>query len=472
MGGCCSIDVRFGRYTDEDMEERGYYEYCEDDDDDDNGGEAGVKFAESGATVRFQGSSFRTSMFTQQGKKGINQDAMTVWERFTGERDTIFCGVFDGHGPSGHKISRYVRDNLPLKLSSSIKQLQTHNGVATRVGKKDRKQTSSCTEKGHDDHGNDKNHFFRSLQASIVQSFKEVDEELSVDSAMDGYCSGTTSVNVIKKGEHLLITNLGDSRAVLGTRDDKNQIVPVQLTVDLKPNLPNEAERIKNCRGRVFALDEEPDVYRIWMADEDCPGLAMARAFGDFCLKDYGLISVPEISYRKITSKDEFVVLASDGIWDVLSNNEVVKIVSCAKKRSLAAKLLVYRAVRTWKTKYPGSRIDDCAVVVLFLKNRQPFLNKSMSDVSCNSINQVEIASSHSCRSFRSDGDRDTILGNLKVDLPEDYSALKGDDVMMVQELNNKHSLTLIQSALVANQDNKLLEQEEEKEGTGHRKEQ
>lgn len=64
----------------------------------------------------------------------------------------------------------------------------------------------------------------------------------------------------------------------------------------------------------MFAADEEPDVHRIWMPEDDCPGLAMARAFGDFCLKDYGLISIPEISFRRLTNDDEFVVLATDGV--------------------------------------------------------------------------------------------------------------------------------------------------------------
>lgn len=50
------------------------------------------------------------------------------------------------------------------------------------------------------------------------------------------------------------------------------------------------------------------------MPDQDCPGLAMSRAFGDFCLKNCGLISIPEVSYRKLTNNDEFVVLASDGV--------------------------------------------------------------------------------------------------------------------------------------------------------------
>lgn len=75
-----------------------------------------------------------------------------------------------------------------------------------------------------------------------------------------------------------------------------------------------EASRILNCEGRVFAAEEEPDVYRLWMPDDDCPGLAMSRAFGDFCLKDYGLIAAPDVFYRKLTKQDEFVVLATDGV--------------------------------------------------------------------------------------------------------------------------------------------------------------
>lgn len=75
-----------------------------------------------------------------------------------------------------------------------------------------------------------------------------------------------------------------------------------------------EEERIKKCKGRVFALKDEPEVARVWLPNTDSPGLAMARAFGDFCLKDFGLISVPDISCRCLTEKDQFVVLATDGV--------------------------------------------------------------------------------------------------------------------------------------------------------------
>ncbi|KAJ4892724.1 putative protein phosphatase 2C 33 [Raphanus sativus] len=84
-------------------------------------------------------------------------------------------------------------------------------------------------------------------------------------------------------------------------------------------------------------------------------------------LKDFGLISVPDVSFRRLTEKDEFIVLASDGIWDVLSNEEVVAIVASAPSRSSAARALVESAVRAWRYKYPTSKVDDCAAVCLYL---------------------------------------------------------------------------------------------------------
>lgn len=64
----------------------------------------------------------------------------------------------------------------------------------------------------------------------------------------------------------------------------------------------------------MFALPDEPDVTRVWLPHEDTPGLAMARAFGDLCLKDYGIISAPEVTHHKLTDQDKFIVLASDGV--------------------------------------------------------------------------------------------------------------------------------------------------------------
>ncbi|KAL3830232.1 hypothetical protein ACJIZ3_019034 [Penstemon smallii] len=405
MGACCSCQ-RGGRFESFFVDEEEQKINIEDEDI--------VLRGDSGARIRLQGSSKYVSMYTQQGKKGVNQDAMTVWESFSGDKDMFYCGVFDGHGPSGHKVARYVRDLLPAKISTLYKQASTDgkNGALDIVDANDDVR---------------ENPFFLSWKARLIKCFEEMDEQLEGDSSIESYCSGTTSVSVLKKGEHLIISNLGDSRAVLCTRDENNQLVSEQLTVDLKPNLPNEAERIRSRQGRVLAMEEEPNVYRIWMPQENCPGLAMARAFGDFCLKDFGLISTPEVTYRKLTERDEFVVLATDGIWDVLSNNEVVKIVASARKRSLAAKLLIEKAARAWRYKYPCARIDDCAVVCLFFKRPMPLLTKSVSEVTHLSLNYAELAASGHVA--KSDDGLDTVLNCNVNGSPEgDEKGVDGSD--------------------------------------------
>ncbi|EEF35718.1 protein phosphatase-2c, putative [Ricinus communis] len=394
MGACCSKEPSFaeGRVVEDVVEDREY----EGNEDDDH-----VAIGDYGARMRLHGASKYISMYSQQGKKGVNQDAMTVWEEFIGNKDMFFCGVFDGHGPYGHKVARHVRDTLPSRLSAAIKLSQANSIKYGDTDTADGEDSDDSKSEGSKDgeNSNSTNNkgtlLLSSWEASFFKCFKDMDEELSLDASIDSFCSGTTAVTVVKQGNHLIIANLGDSRAVLCTRSNKNQLVPVQLTVDLKPNIASEAERIKNRNGRVFAMAEEPEVYRIWMPDEDCPGLAMARAFGDFCLKDYGLISTPEVSYRRLTNKDEFVVLATDGIWDVLSNYDVIRIVASARKRSMAAKMLIKYAVRAWRNKYPGCRVDDCAVICLFLKSRT-VLTRSFSEVSRVSANHTELAETYS----------------------------------------------------------------------------
>ncbi|CAA2979054.1 probable phosphatase 2C 33 [Olea europaea subsp. europaea] len=299
-------------------------------------------------------------------------------ENFGSRVDTVFCGVFDGHGPFGHMVAKQVRDSLPLKLSAhwevNIKSDEVFQGISLNTkGSMCSESTSflSANEEaraaiGFEETGKQPE-IFQILKESFLKAYKVMDRELKMYANIDCFCSGTTAVTLVKQGQDLVIGYIGDSRAVLGTRDQNNFLTAVQLTVDLKPNLPSEAERIHKCKGRIFALQDEPEVARVWLPNYDSPGLAMSRAFGDFCLKEFGLVSVPEICYKRITDKDEFIVLATDGVWDVLSNKEVVDIVGSSPTRSYAARTLVESAVQGWKLKYPTSKVDDCAVVCLFL---------------------------------------------------------------------------------------------------------
>uniref|UniRef100_A0A0R0KJZ5 PPM-type phosphatase domain-containing protein n=1 Tax=Glycine max TaxID=3847 RepID=A0A0R0KJZ5_SOYBN len=177
---------------------------------------------------------------------------------------------------------------------------------------------------------------FPSWEGTFMRCFSEIDEKLAKNIDTDGFHGGSTSVSVLKQGDQVIIGNVGDSRAVLCRRAPDNHLIPIQLTVDLTPDIPSMRASSRTCLGeamRIFAVEEDPTVNRVWMPKRDCPGLAMARAFRNFCLKDYGVASVPDI-------------------MDLLTNSEVINIVASAPKRSVAAKLLVNHAARAWKYKY------------------------------------------------------------------------------------------------------------------------
>lgn len=344
----------------------------------------------------FKNGKSRTScIFTQQGRKGINQDAMVVWEDFMAE-DVTFCGVFDGHGPHGHLVARKVRDALPLKLASFLQSFDSkHNGSTANCCGGDKKLDVVDPDK--DGGMEDKVDYL--WREAFLKSYKAMDKELRSHPNLDCFCSGSTAITLVKQGSNLFMGYIGDSRAIMASKDSNDSMVAVQLTVDLKPDLPKEAERIKRCKGRVFALQDEPEVQRVWLPFDDAPGLAMARAFGDFCLKEYGVISVPEFSHHILTERDKFIVLASDGVWDVLSNEEVIEIVSSAPTRASAARILVDSAAREWKTKYPTSKMDDCAVVCLFLDGKMD----SESDNEDQCFSSATLQSNHSGNAVESD---------------------------------------------------------------------
>ncbi|XP_010536209.1 PREDICTED: probable protein phosphatase 2C 72 isoform X3 [Tarenaya hassleriana] len=279
------------------------------------------------------------SVWSIQGSKGLNQDAAVLYLGY-GRGEGEMCGVFDGHGKSGHLVSKMVRNRLPSLLLTFKNQSPDD-----------------------DDDGE--------WEEACLSAFRLIDRELLLQT-FDCSFSGTTAVIAIRQGNDLVLANLGDSRAVLGTVSEDGELGAVQLTTDLKPGVPREEERITRCNGRVFALKAEPYNPRVWLPNRDVPGLAMSRAFGDFVLKDYGIIAVPEVSHRRLTPNDQFLVLATDGVWDVLSNDEVVSIVSSERKPASAAKLVAETAKAAWKKKkLQSTKVDDITVACLFLQKQQ-----------------------------------------------------------------------------------------------------
>ncbi|MFQ6642848.1 hypothetical protein Gotur_018319 [Gossypium turneri] len=335
-------------------------------------------------TIPSFGTHTHGSLYSKQGTKGLNQDAAILYQEY-GIKGGAFCGVFDGHGKNGHIVSNMVRNRLPsLLVSQKYGVAKLEPTPESDNGRRSRKDLAKWKQ-------------------ACVSAFKVMDKEIKLQHNLDCSTSGTTAVVVVRqliivsfpKGEDLVIANLGDSRAMLGTMTEKG-IKAVQLTTDLKPGLPSktpistiilthyikaiftisfsiagEAERIRNCKGRVLALKEEPHIPRVWLPHEDSPGLAMSRAFGDFLLKDHGLIAVPDVFYHRLSPNDHFIVLATDGVWDVLNNDQVASIVMEAESEQEAARTVVEAATASWKRKFPSSKVDDCTVVCLFLQDKQ-----------------------------------------------------------------------------------------------------
>lgn len=315
---------------------------------DGNGKTAVPAVLRTSGTLWGEGSETFAAVCSRRGEKGINQDCSIVWEGFGCHEDSILCGIFDGHGPWGHYVAKAVRDSLPPSL---LCHWQEALALASLIDGGEKK-LSDCQ--------------LDLWKQSYVAACAAVDDELRCNRRFDAVQSGCTALSIVKQGDLMVVANVGDSRAVLGTTSDDGAIAAVQLTVDFKPNLPQEKERIRRCNGQVYCLPDEPGVHRVWQPNRESPGLAMSRAFGDYCVKECGVISVPEVTQRRITSGDQFVILATDGVWDVLSNDEAVRIVAGTPDREKAAKRLVECAVRAWRHRRRGIAVDDCSAICLF----------------------------------------------------------------------------------------------------------
>lgn len=115
-----------------------------------------------------------------------------------GSSNTVFCGVFDGHGPYGHMVAKKVRDSLPLILSSqwrvsSMDDQNPLNNVDAETGLQS--MDDQCLEEDKEKTPE----IYTQLKRSLLQSFKLMDKELELHPTIDCFCSGTTAVTVVKQ---------------------------------------------------------------------------------------------------------------------------------------------------------------------------------------------------------------------------------------------------------------------------------
>ncbi|KAJ1263211.1 hypothetical protein BS78_09G166400 [Paspalum vaginatum] len=123
--------------------------------------------------------------------------------------------------------------------------------------------------------------------------------------------AGSTAVVAVVGPSRVVVANAGDSRAVLSRAG-----FAVPLSVDHKPDRPDELERIQAAGGRVI----------FWDGARVLGVLAMSRAIGDGYLKPF-VTAEPEVTVTERSDEDECLILASDGLWDVVSNETACEVV-------------------------------------------------------------------------------------------------------------------------------------------------
>lgn len=124
-----------------------------------------------------------------------------IFQNFASKTNTIFCGVFDGHGPNGHLVAKKVRDSLPLKLSSQweLSSCGRDGNSDVKSGGMGSLNTEVSAFGTVHENGSIHTDVLMSLKDSFLKAFKVMDKELKLHPRIDSYCSGTTAVTLVKQ---------------------------------------------------------------------------------------------------------------------------------------------------------------------------------------------------------------------------------------------------------------------------------
>ena len=190
-----------------------------------------------------------------------------------------YFGLFDGH--SGKEVGMYLMQNLHKIISQELKNNIIENS--------------------------------ENMKNIIKNSFEKIDKEINNQNFKNE--TGSTGTVLLlykdinsKTGKSLICANVGDSRAYLINKKEIKII-----TKDHKCCDANEVKRIRDTGGIVFG-------ERVFGT------LMLTRSFGDKEMKKYGVLSTPDIFYHNIDEDDLFVIIASDGVWDVIEEDEIFKL--------------------------------------------------------------------------------------------------------------------------------------------------
>lgn len=302
------------------------------------------------AAVPAPSSGFIVNSYGGYSKKGYapynpkkkNQDALIMAED-PKTRSLFFC-VMDGHGEDGDKVSQSIKAKFANYLFK------------------------------HASFGND-------IKTALKDVIMRCEQEVLRDNTIETDFSGTTFTCAVIRGNRCTLANIGDSRTSLAYRTEVGGVITaIGLTEDHKPDLPDEKARIEAKGGRVFAVEYDDGVdgpARVWLGHMDVPGLAMSRSLADVVAHSAGVSSEPDFTEYSFNPdrEDLILVMASDGLWEFMSNQEVMDIAYNTTEPRFAVDRLISESNERWMKE--EQVIDDTTVCVAFLGSFQS--NASLS---------------------------------------------------------------------------------------------
>ncbi|OQU87413.1 hypothetical protein SORBI_3003G275501, partial [Sorghum bicolor] len=279
-------------------------------------------------------------------------------------------GVYDGHG--GSEVANYCGDRIHVVLREALGRAAAARGLSGELGGIQElweKAFCECFQRVDDEVSGEASRFM--LAGGVSEARYE---------PVAAHDVGSTAVVALVCSSHVIVANCGDSRVVLCRGKE-----PMALSVDHKPDRQDERARIEAAGGHVVN----------WHGHRVEGVLAMSRSIGDRYIKPF-IIPKPEVRVVPRTNGDDCLILASDGLWDVISNEDAckaarLKILRWHEKNDgtcfseggeptisdpasqAAAAYLVRLALRK------GSK-DNITVIVIDLKRRKMIKDKTAQD--------------------------------------------------------------------------------------------
>ncbi|CAK0781692.1 hypothetical protein CVIRNUC_005447 [Coccomyxa viridis] len=252
-----------------------------------------------------------------------------------------FAGVYDGH--NGAQTAEEAAARLHMLLAEE-------RGFASCAGK------GTGAEEGE------------AMCEALERAFLRMDAQVLNRARAEGDRDGSCALIAVRVGKCLWTAHAGDCRAVLSRGK-----MAVPLTEDHKPGLERERARVERCGGRV-------EMQRCWRiittARGTNTGLAVSRSLGDLDFKEPSIFveCTPEVGRVQMLPEDSLLIMASDGLWDVLLDQQAVDIAEEALKAQLEGKSHVSDAIAKEVSSalvmaaLKKGTLDNVTVVVLLLR--------------------------------------------------------------------------------------------------------